>query len=110
MKFRSDFVTNSSSSSFVIARHKEYSKKDFDKLIADNDKLIRKILEVKTDSNREWLIEEIEYEIRFASADLTIGDWDIICGRASNDNDGIEYFLYECSTEDTEHFKMRRSY
>ena len=106
MKIRYDFVTNSSSSSYIIAKHKDFNKQDLDDIIESNIDIIKK--------HCDWFDmtpEEAEEEIRdnfCASPDMTIGDWELYGGYVYGDGDDLyDLFLYNMIAKDTDHFRMR---
>ena len=114
MKIRMDYVTNSSSSSYIIARHKDYEMSELKEFIAANKSLIDGMIE----RNRKYgcqeideseLIDNIEYEF-LKSPTMTIDNWDLIIGEADNDGGISDEFMYDCKCIDTEHFKMKREY
>ena len=107
MKIRFDFVTNSSSSSYIIAMHKDFNKEDFDKIIKLNKDIIERYAEHFKLSEEE-AIGEIEDKMLGYAPDLTIGDWNFYVGQAGDEYGGFyRLFLYYMHSDDTEHFRMR---
>lgn len=111
MKVRSDFVTNSSSSSYIIAKHKDIRQQDIEKFIDDNIKQFASIVE----QNNEWYKEnttldeakkEVVDRIMSMDSDMEIDNWKISGGEASNESGNIiDMFLYETGFYENKHFK-----
>lgn len=109
MKIRTDYVTNSSSSSFVIARHKTYTD---DKLRANIERHkddIEDILERHGDrESYEELVEKIIDRIPGEAIDL--GEWVISGCAVVNDYDNADLFLYDYLADlDEDLFKVGRA-
>lgn len=112
MKIRNDYVTNSSSSSYVIAIHKNANIEDEVKKFV----LANKEASEVTDYEKEWCCgvtqEKKEKDIqKYLSRELhttpllTLGDWKIFSGTADNDDGYIDSFLYDSLDYDSEYFK-----
>lgn len=106
MKIRQDFITNSSSSSYIIALHKDFSDKELDELIESNRSIIEKYA-----GHYNLSTHEAEDEIRDnfgCTPDLTIDDWNFYIGMAGDEyGDFYRMFMYYINVDDTDHFKMR---
>lgn len=105
MKIRQDFVTNSSSSSYIVALHKDFIEEELNNLIESNMNIIKRYSEHCGLTTQE-AIEEIKDNFD-NYPDLTIDDWNFYIGKAGNDyGDFYRLFMYYINTDDTEHFRM----
>lgn len=129
MKVRTDYVTNSSSSSFIIAKHKDctideiktmlYGLKDRIKELlyeCDGEYDCNHMTEIKHAYDDDNMDKAIDFAIidiadnlnKTYKYDLTLDDWNVRCTTASNE----DCLLFECALYDfgylmdTEHLKL----
>jgi hypothetical protein len=119
LKIRLDLVTNSSSSSYIIAKHKDCTREDiakslntaiddfincdaeycydFEDLLDENSK----------EQAKELFKSKIINEINDLSPDLKLDNWDISATEGSNDGGALSCFLYSSGYIDDEKLKIR---
>ena len=134
MKIRRGFVTNSSSSSFIIARkgnvdkmrlgYELLSQTALNDLVNDfmkdtnsieyfelSQKVKNLIKNKDFDGVKKQLVKEFVDELVQKSPDMKLDNWEISIGEASNETDNLlDFFIYELCSIDLEDFKIKTSY
>lgn len=134
MKIRRGFVTNSSSSSFIIARKGNVDKmrlgyellnqtalndivndfmKDTDSIeYFELSQKVKNLIKNKDfDGVKKQLVKEFVDELVQKSPDMKLDNWEISIGEASNETDNLlDFFIYELCSIDLEDFKIQTSY
>ena len=113
MKIRHDFVTNSSSSSFIVAVHKDCTVDEIKVMLNKHRASIEEILEWYDDPSIDcdMAIAEIADDLTSTGWDnMTLGDWNVTSKYGSNEDAGLlSNALYDFGYDmDTEHLKVMR--
>ena len=111
MKIRKDFVTNSSSSSFIIAIHKNCTTQEVRDNINACKEDARYLLDMfgmnHDDAAVEEFIEEIVDELMNPYEAMELGDWTVSAEEYSSDGSEVSAFIYDYAYKlGTEHFKV----
>jgi hypothetical protein len=110
MKVRTGFVSNSSSSSFVLAIKKDITTSEKNDIFSKYFKNIIKSISEEGYSDPIPEISEIYNNIFMASEGIDLGDWIVTGGECSSESGFISMLLYESGNIDTAKFKFKMVY
>lgn len=129
MKYRQGFVTNSSSSSFILARKDEVNKETLLELIKKQKDAIDEIISCyeyiedldieitqaieKGDKDRAFdlIAQQVLRKFLNFNSDLTLDNWKVAGGEVSNESDSLfDLFVYFSGTIELDDFKITSVY
>lgn len=113
MKIRTDYVTNSSSSSFIIAVHKDCTIDEVKAMLHHHESKIKNLMDDLDISPIEYdsAIQEIAEDLLSTYwGDMALGDWTVTSKYGSNeDGELLGCALYDFGHNmGTEHLKIMR--
>lgn len=111
MKIRTDFVTNSSSSSFVIAKNNDCKIDEIIEKLQEYRKEIKNtLMEFDIDSDEKDIdifIQELADELYSTPEDLKLGEWTASAREYSNEDEPQHCFIYDYGYKlSTKNFKI----
>jgi len=116
MKLRIDFITNSSSSSFVLAFRKDVTINEIKEVIlSTNEKEVTEtIKDWKTWSDGEersvnLILQSLAKRLlNLKGYGIELDNWDVVAGEFSSEDDLEDYLVYNClSNIDSVKFKIK---
>jgi hypothetical protein len=106
-----DYVTNSSSSSFIIAIHKDCTADEVRNNVRSCKEDARHLLDMfnsdHDDASVEKFIDEIVDELMHHYNPMELGDWKVSAEEYGNEDSDVGCFIYDYAYKlGTEHFKV----
>lgn len=121
-KYRLDYVTNSSSSSFIIAKNNKCTEEEIKELLYSMEEQISNVIgrycwdykyDDDDDNVSEKTINEFIDEMTshlYCKGDLILGEWSVSAREYNNESDEYNGFMYEYGHKlNTENLKVQCS-
>lgn len=117
MKVRISHVTNSSSSSFIVAKRNDCTKEDIELLLKDKiDEFLKydaeycddydEVTEEHGKKKAMKIMSDRIISALYNMGTMTLGDWEVESGESSSDGGLIDCFIYSRGNVDGEKFKI----
>lgn len=111
MKKRFGHVTNSSSSSFIIAKNDKCTVEEIKNSILDNKELVKEMFELFDENCEEYTIEEFADDLAlslFRVPDLKLDNWMVGSTYYSSEDEIDSAFVYDYGHKlSTDNFKVQ---
>lgn len=106
MKVRTGFVSNSSSSSFIVAFHKDCTQQEVIDLLSNEKEALSCVMTYWDDLSEEDVISDaVGLLFGYKRRGIELGDYTVIACEFSNEDDPEYAFLYDAlGRNNTNHF------